>query len=105
MNYNMFAIYDCKADAYLIPFYLPNNDVALRVFEDCVNDPEHQWGKHPADYTLFQLGIYDDSTGTHTLIDNKALAVGIELVRSDPAREIVKATIATMEKNNANRND
>ena len=62
MEHNIFTVFDQKAKAYLPPFFLPRPEMALRVFTDCVNDPTHQFGKHPADYTLLQLGDYDDDT-------------------------------------------
>ncbi len=60
MKYHIFAIYDAKALAYLPPFVLPEIGMALRVFSDMVNSPEHQFGKHPEDYNLYEIGMYHD---------------------------------------------
>ncbi len=82
MVHKMFSIFDVKAQAYLPPFFLPEKGMALRVFGDCVNSRDHQFGKHPGDYTLFELGSFDDSV---CLVSCAASAMkvcnGLELVR------------------------
>lgn len=62
MIHNIFTIYDEKAAAYLPPFFLPTDGMAIRTFSSCINSPDHQFGAHPQDYTLFKLGQYDDNT-------------------------------------------
>ena len=57
----MFTIYDEKAKAYLPPFFLPSEGMATRTFGDCLNSNDHQFSKHPSDYTLFRLGTFDDN--------------------------------------------
>lgn len=59
----IFTVFDLKSEAYLQPFFLDTLGQAKRAITDCVNDPNHQFGKHPSDYTLHELGTYDDSTG------------------------------------------
>ena len=56
----IFSIYDEKANAYLPPFYLPNEQMAIRAIQDCVADTEHNFHKHAEDYTLFNIGTFDD---------------------------------------------
>ena len=80
MKQNIFTIYDSKANAYLTPFFLHKDGMALRVFTDCVNDTQHQFGKHPEDYTLFNIGSWDDEKAKFLINNPIALAVGIELV-------------------------
>lgn len=67
MKLKIFAIYDDKACAYLPPFFLPTKNMAIRAFGDCANDPKHQFGSNPADYTLFELGEFDDTLGHITV--------------------------------------
>lgn len=64
MKLKVFAIFDDKAKAFIPPFTLPERGMALRAFADSVNNPEHQFGRHPHDYTLFQLGEVDTASGT-----------------------------------------
>lgn len=59
----VFTVYDEKSQAYLQPFFLDTVGQATRAMTDCCNDPNHAFCRHTADYTLFQLGEYDDSKG------------------------------------------
>ena len=63
MLMRMFAIYDVAVKAYMQPFFMQSEAAAVRAFTDLVNDPTSGVGKHPSDYTLFELGVYDDTTG------------------------------------------
>lgn len=80
MIHNVFSIYDEKAQAFLPPFVLPKTAMAVRTFSDCVNSSDHQFSLHPQDYTLFNLGIWDDETGEYTIDQKKALHNGVELI-------------------------
>ncbi len=62
MKHKMFVIYDSKANAYMQPWFLTQEGMALRAFSDCVNDKDHNFGRHPEDYTLFTIGEFDDLT-------------------------------------------
>lgn len=63
MLFKVFVIYDDKARAYLPPWTLPEVPQAIRTFGDALADPNHDFSKHPEDYTLFQLGEFDSSSG------------------------------------------
>lgn len=63
MKHYIFSIHDQKAEAFIAPFTLPKMAMAVRSFKHCVNSPEHQFGAHPQDFTLFVLGVFDDNTG------------------------------------------
>jgi len=58
-----FSIHDAKAQAFLTPFFFATDGQAIRVFSDTVRDPNHAFGKHPEDYSLFRIGEFDLSTG------------------------------------------
>jgi hypothetical protein len=80
MILNIFTVFDSKAEAYLPPFYMSSIGQAQRAFTDSVSNPEHQFGKHPEDYTLFLIGNFDDSScaiDMHTT--PVSLGTGIEL--------------------------
>lgn len=66
MKLLVFSVFDEKAQAYLTPFYLPTVATAVRAMTDCINDRNHQFHAHTADYSLFELGSFDDSNGVHT---------------------------------------
>ncbi|AXL15310.1 nonstructural protein [Microviridae sp.] len=81
MKLKIFTIFDQKAKAFITPFFLPEEGMAIRTFTDCVNDKEHQFGKHPQDYTLFNVGAWADNTAQ--IIMNEApivLGNGVEFV-------------------------
>lgn len=63
MIISVFAIYDSKSEAFMQPFFMQTKGAALRAFSDTVQDPSTSFNKHPADFTLFQIGEYDDSSG------------------------------------------
>ncbi len=66
MIFKIFSVYDSKAEAYLLPFYEVSTASALRSFEQICNEPKHSFCKYPADFTLFQIATFDDSTATVT---------------------------------------
>jgi len=78
MKHKIFTIFDSKAKAYLTPFFLHEDGMAIRVFADCINDETHQFGKHPEDYTLFCIGSWDDEKAKFLTNNPIALGNGIE---------------------------
>ena len=60
MLHKIFSVFDSKAELYLTPFFMKTKGEAVRGFEDVANDKNSAIGRHPEDYTLFELGEYDD---------------------------------------------
>lgn len=58
-----FAILDTKSQAYCKPWFSLTIPEALRTFTDAVNTPESPYYRHPADYLIYHVGSYDDSSG------------------------------------------
>lgn len=84
MKQQIFTIFDQKAKAYLPPFFLPAAAMAIRTFSDCVNSPDHMFGKHPADYTLIELGSFCDSSAAITVHEiPQVLGTGVEFKISE----------------------
>ena len=63
MLLKIFAVYDSKLAAHFHPFYAPHAAIAKRAFTATVNDRESQIHAHPADFTLMELGTWNDETG------------------------------------------
>lgn len=63
MKMYIYSIYDSKAEAYLRPFFSPSKGLALRSVLAALEDPNHDLAKYPGDFTLFELGVWDDATG------------------------------------------
>ena len=66
-GYSVYAIYDSGVSTWLKPVYAKNNGEILRSFTEICNDSQSQFFKHPSDYTLFELGTFDDDSGVFTL--------------------------------------
>jgi len=69
MVLKVFAIRDVKAECYGVPFFLANSGLALRTFSDIAVDNKSRICAHPADYSLFEIGLYDDDSGKLKSID------------------------------------
>jgi len=82
MNQKIFTIFDSKANAYLTPFFLHMDGMALRIFKDCINDKNHQFGKHPEDYTLFCIGSWSDDKAKFLTNNPISLGNGIEFKKT-----------------------
>lgn len=63
MKYRLCSVYDAKAKAFIAPFVMHRPEMAVRAFTACVNDESHMFHKHAEDYTLFELGEFNDETG------------------------------------------
>lgn len=59
----IFSVYDNKAEVYGAPILCITSGVAMRMFSELVNDPTSFAGRHPADYELCELGVFDNNTG------------------------------------------
>ena len=64
MKYILCSIYDSAVEAYMRPFTAQSPGQATRLFEDELRRPESDMGRHPEDYSLFQIGTFDDSSGS-----------------------------------------
>lgn len=89
MKHLIFAVYDSKAEAFGMPMFFAAKGQAIRAFDDQCNDPSSMIGQHPGDFTLFELGSYDVSTGKITPLSTPAsLGTGVEYNRSTKLKEV-----------------
>lgn len=63
MKQLVFSIHDQAAGAYMRPFFVTAVGLAVREFERLANEKEGNVSRWPDQYTLFELGTYEDSTG------------------------------------------
>lgn len=68
MLWKVFSIYDSKAAAYGRPFVDQSNGSAIRSVSEAANDKSTTLGKYPADFTLFELGTFDELSGKFDLL-------------------------------------
>jgi len=66
MKTKAYSVYDSKVKNYTRPLYHRNAAEALRAFEDECNNPQSQLNKFAADFTLFEIGEWDDETAILT---------------------------------------
>lgn len=80
----VFSVYDSKVETYSTPFFLRSKGEAMRTWVDIANDKSSDIGKHPEDYTLFEIGEWDQNTAK---IQNHntpvSLGVAIEFTRKE----------------------
>lgn len=77
----VFAIYDEKAEAYLQPFFQDTIGQATRAIVNCFRDPEHMFVVNHVDFTLYQLGTFDDNTA-ELVSDKRCLGTITEYLSS-----------------------
>jgi len=71
MLLKIFTIYDSKTEAYMSPFFNQSTGGALRSFEEACRDENSTFHKYPSDFTLFEIGSFDDNTAQIQFHDAK----------------------------------
>lgn len=75
-NKTVFSVLDSAANAFGNPFVVNHLGIALRAFTDQVNSESGgDLFNHPADFALYQIGEYDDTTGVITPLTPPKLIV------------------------------
>lgn len=69
--FKMLCVFDSKAEAYLNPIFCSTNAVGIRSFAAAAVDPQSDFCRHPADYTLFELGTWCPQTGVFVILETK----------------------------------
>lgn len=75
---SIFSVYDVKAKTFSTPFFSVNRQTALRDFHRATNDPQSDLHNFPEDYTLHDLGTFDDQSGSiacHPMPENLGMAL------------------------------
>lgn len=84
----VYSVFDSKVGAFMHPFFMRSRGEALRGWIDAVNDPQTQFNKHPEDFSLMELGEYDERTGKFANeITPVSLGVGVEFIRREPSAQ------------------
>lgn len=66
MVWKLFAVRDSKAELFLQPAVFRTVGEAVRAISDLVNKDGHNFNTHSEDYSLFEIGTYDESSGVLT---------------------------------------
>lgn len=81
MELKIYVIRDDVAGVCHLPFFMQNDNVALRAFSDALTDQNSQYSKHPADYRLFRIGVYDDGTGEIVYKGQELIVTGAGILK------------------------
>lgn len=88
------VVFDSKVEAYGTPMFFRSTGEALRSFTDEANKApsESAVASHPEDYTMFEIGTWDDRLGVVQLYEaRKSLANAIDLRRDlEPPVKLAK---------------
>jgi len=70
MQLSICAVHDSAAGAYARPFFVPTSALALRSFRDEINraSPDNPMYQHSDDFTLFELGTFDDNSAEFNVL-------------------------------------
>ena len=63
MILNIYSIFDSATKSYNTPFFMQNDELAIRALKNLVNDDSTDVCKFPDQFILFKLGEFNDSTG------------------------------------------
>ena len=78
MKLSVYSIHDSAAKAFIQPFFMHNDGLAIRAFQGNVNSKEpNNISEHPDQFTLYKIGEFDDSTGQIITYQPESLGNGI----------------------------
>lgn len=66
MIHACFSVRDTCVQAFHLPMFFQNRAGAVRALGDAVNSPgkDNQYYQHPEHYQLYEIGSFDDDTGS-----------------------------------------
>lgn len=74
------AFRDIKLGAYMLPFFQPNEKVAMRAAKHALNHEGSELYAIREDIELWQIGEYEDTTGNLIAAEHKCLAAAGVLI-------------------------
>lgn len=73
-----FSVYDIKAEYFTPPMFQRTVGEALRGFADEANNPNSQLHRHAGDFSLYQVGRFNQATGEFTPQPPHSLGTALE---------------------------
>lgn len=89
-----FALYDTKGGMFHVPFFFPHMGQAIRACIDIGSDPNTIIGRHPSDFALYCIGLYDDSNGTMQATPPENLGLVSSFLPQHPTLPFTQAELA-----------
>ncbi|AXH78150.1 MAG: nonstructural protein [Microviridae sp.] len=98
MIFQIYSVFDDKAEIFMPPFYQSTQGQAVRVFSDATRQTDHPFHKNPGDYHLYHLGVFDDKNGKVLPLDKIVVLLSAQKVLDEtlavtglfPEKEIIK---------------
>lgn len=78
MKKNLYAVIDTASGIYDGPMPLNSDAVAERGFCDAVADGQSALAKHPEDFAMVKVGVWNDGTGEVEDLQNTTIITGLE---------------------------
>lgn len=76
------SVRDAKVETFSQPFFYVTVGQAIRSFADEVARDGSDFAKHPEDFALFLLGVYDDQKGSFTSLPQpEQIALALDHVK------------------------
>lgn len=66
MKKKIYVVHDAKTETYGLPMFQHNRGHAIRSFSEQCNNPESLLYKYAEDFTLFEIGSYNEEKGILT---------------------------------------
>ena len=76
----MYSLYDTQSGVYDRPFCQMQDNEAKRTFCDWVANKESVVGRHPEDFHLVRVGVFDDVNGKIGGKEKETIITGLEAV-------------------------
>lgn len=73
----VFSVRDAKADFFMAPLVMRSRGEAIRMFTASVNTPDHVFSKFPADFSMVEIGEFDELTGQISMNENGPVILGV----------------------------
>lgn len=84
----MFSVLDQKLKLWSPPMFMKHVGQAERTWQDLVNEPESMLCKHPKDFSLYQVGEFDEETAESAPIVPPVLVMHAEEAKRKPQGEL-----------------
>jgi len=86
----LYSIRDVKLSIFNLPFYQDSAIQAIRQLKmSMMTNPDLLISRFPSDYELFELGTFEDVTGSFDIPEQKKFIISIKIL----AEEILQETV------------
>lgn len=90
MKFNIYSVYDVKACAYARPLYLRSKEELFAAIYETAKEKSTGFYKHPEDYTVYELGTFDELTAKIEYIGPQSVGTVLD-IRAYMARKHIAA--------------